>query len=368
MKPSRAVMAGSLGLAGLLLAAGLAIDARATLAAYLVAWIALGAIPIGALGVLMTSYLVRRQWTEALHPVLLATTLTLPAVAICLLPLLLGMKQVYPAAAHLASLSPFKSVYLAPWFFATRSLIYFAIWSALALWLHAAWRDLTAMTRSASAGLIIYALTVSLAGVDWLESLEPDFHSSIYGLLYLGFALLNGYAFTLACSLLTGRNIGQRAGYGALLLSMILLWGYLHAMQYIVIWSGNIPDEAVWYIKRSEHGWQYVLLVLGIGQFVFPFFALLSRRVRADRRWLFALSGLTLVMRVAEASVLILPAKEHVAPLAIVLTLLSAVVFLSALFWYAFNYALDQDVHLSLFVQRARGAARQQRKEPRRSS
>ena len=43
------------------------------------------------------------------------------------------------------------------------------------------------MTRAASVGLIVYALTVSLAGVDWMESLEPDFHSSIYGLLFLSF-------------------------------------------------------------------------------------------------------------------------------------------------------------------------------------
>lgn len=355
MKLRRGTVAAAVGLAGLALAAGLMIDRRATFAAYLVAWIALGAIPIGALGVLMTSYLVRRQWTEALHPVLLAATMALPAVAVCLVPLLLGMKQIYPAAAGFASLPPFKSFYLAPWFFATRSLIYFAIWTGLALWLRAAWRNSEAMTRSASVGLIIYALTVSLAGVDWLESLEPDFHSSIYGLLYLGFALLNGFAFTLAFSLSTGRRIGQRAGYGALLLSMILLWGYLHAMQYIVIWSGNIPDEVVWYIKRSEHGWQFALIVLAVGQFIFPFFALLVRRIRSHRRWLLALSALTLVMRGVEASVLVLPAAEDIAPLSTGLMLLPALIFLSGLIWYAFLHALDEDVHLSPFA-RARGA------------
>lgn len=357
MKLPRGIVAGVVGLAGVALVAGLMIDRRATLAAYLVAWIALGAIPIGALGVLMTSYLVRRQWTEALHQVLLAATMTLPAVAICLVPLLLGMNEIYPAAAGSASLSPFKSFYLAPLFFAARSLIYFAIWTGLALWLRAAWKNSNAMTRSASVGLIIYALTVSLAGVDWLESLEPDFHSSIYGLLYLGFALLDGFAFALAFSLSTGRQIGQRAGYGALLLSMILLWAYLHAMQYIVIWSGNIPDEVVWYIKRSEHGWQFVLIMLAVGQFVFPFFALLQRRIRADRRWLSALSVLTLVMRGVEASLLILPAAEHVALLSAGVMLLPAIIFLGGLFLCAFSYTLDENVHLSLFARRARGAA-----------
>src|SRR5436853_588307 len=128
--------------AALILVVGAAVDVRSTLAAYLVAWIAVSAIPIGALGVLMTSYLVRRAWTD-------------------------------PAR----------------------------------------------MTRAASIGLMIYAPAVSLAGVDWMESLEPDFHSSIYGLLFLSFVLLAGIAFAIAGGLVLRRRIGPIRGYSALLLS-----------------------------------------------------------------------------------------------------------------------------------------------------
>ena len=85
-------------------------------------------------------------------------------------------------------------------------------------------------------------------------------------------------------------------------------------MQYIVIWSGNIPDEVTWYLKRSVNGWQYLLIILALGQFVFPFFALLSERIRADRRWLAALCGLTLAMRCCEAAILGLPAIPNIAP------------------------------------------------------
>ncbi len=59
-----------IALAALVLIAGLVLDPRSTLAAWLVAWIAIGAIPLGVLGVLMTSYLVRRAWTEALHGIM----------------------------------------------------------------------------------------------------------------------------------------------------------------------------------------------------------------------------------------------------------------------------------------------------------
>ena len=52
-----------------------------------------------------------------------------------------------------------------------------------------------------------------------------------------------------------GRSSVRAAGYGALLLSTLLLWAYLHAMQYIIIWAGNIPDEVIWYLRRATGGW-----------------------------------------------------------------------------------------------------------------
>jgi hypothetical protein len=342
----------------LVLAVGLAVDRRSTLAAYLVAWVAIGAVPLGALAILMTSYLVRRAWTEGLHLVLVAATSVLPIVAMLLLPVLIGMKELYPAASNAHSLPAFKAVYLAPWFFVLRTVIYFVVLWPLALWQRAAWGDSDRMMRSASAGLIVYALLISFAGVDWIESLNPEFHSSIYGLLYLCFTMLDGVAFGIGMGLLSGRRIGGTKGYSALLLSTILLWAYLHAMQYIVIWAGNIPDEAVWYLKRSSDGWQFVLAFLALGQFVFPFFALLSARVRNDRSWLLALCGLTLTMRCWEASILILPAIPHIAAVMVSLMLLAALIFVAVTLWWIFETALSNEGRLFRSAdQRARAEA-----------
>src|SRR3954447_16818603 len=105
----------------LILIGGLVIDRHTTLAAYLVAWIAVAAVPIGALGVLMTSYLVRRAWTERLHSAMVATTATLPLAGGLFIPILIGMGELYPAAAEHASLPAFKAFYLAAGFFALRA-------------------------------------------------------------------------------------------------------------------------------------------------------------------------------------------------------------------------------------------------------
>jgi hypothetical protein len=243
-------------------------------------------------------------------------------------------------------LPAFKAFYLAPWFFVLRTVITFVVLYCVALWQQATWGYPERMLRSASVGLIISALLLSFAGVDWVESLEPEFHSSVYGLLYLCFALLDGTAFAILMGLASGRRIGATRGYSALLLSVILLWTYVHAMQYIVIWAGDIPDEVVWYIARSSDGWQFVLAVVAVGQFVFPFFALLNSRVRSSRSWLVALCALTLVMRCWEASILILPAVHDIATLTVSLMLVAALAFVAVTLWWAFERALANDGRL----------------------
>lgn len=332
------------------------LDVRSILAAYLVAWVALASIPIGALGLLLTSYLVRRDWTTALHGVMVAATDLLPVAGLLFIPVLLGMSELYPAAADRTSMPPFRSIYLAPWFFSLRSVLYFCLWYLIAIWARRAWENPDKMARAASVGLIVFSLTVSLAGIDWIESLEPDFHSSIYGLLFIAFVLLGALAFVVVVTIRLDRPIAGIGGYSALLLSMILLWAYFHAMQYIVIWSANIPDEVIWYIERSSKGWQWLLIVLAVGQFVVPFFALLARGVRRSERWLFRLCALTLVMRGCESALLILP-PLHATPLLAWIGSLAALAALSGILWLSFSAALgrrEPNVNVSLKSVRAR--------------
>ncbi|QQN62941.1 hypothetical protein JIR23_25860 [Bradyrhizobium diazoefficiens] len=340
MKAHSQAKMGMAAISGLVLIAGFVVDARSTVAAYLVAWIAWGAIPIGALILFMTSYLVRRRWTEALHPIFVAATGLLPVVALTFVPVLLFMKDIYPAIAVSASLPPFRAHWFVPWFFVLRTVIYFSLWIALAEWLRRSWRNDEAMVRAASVGSILWTLLVSFAGVDWMESLEPDFHSSIYGLIFLSFTLMNGTAFVIGAGLLSRQSIGPSRGYSGLLLSVLLLWCYLHAMQYIVIWSGNVPKEVTWYIARSENGWQFALAVLSFGQFVFPFCAMLSTRVRSDPRWLLALCALTLAMRGLESAILILPAIHGLSSATTAVMLIAAGLFLGLALWLAFDAAL----------------------------
>lgn len=300
-----------IGFAGLTV--GLLIDPKAAFASYLVAWTAVSAVPIGALAVLFTAYLVRAGWTHDLHELLSGVALTIPVIAVLFIPVLAGIGHLYPWASGSTHLTGFKAVYLVPWFFVVRSVFYFVGWTALAIWGAFAYGDDAAMKRAASVGLIVWALISSWAGIDWLESLEPEFHSSIYGLLMIGFQLLAGLGFAIAATMLLQRTRQMsNAAYAGTLFSVLLLWAYLHAMQYIIIWTGNIPNEVVWYLERLRGGWGVALWALFIFQFIVPFFVLLSERLRGSTQALLWLAGATLALRFLEAAILILPPLDVV--------------------------------------------------------
>jgi hypothetical protein len=317
----------------------LSFEPRTMLASYLAAWTAVSAVPIGAIAVLATTYLVRGGWTQDLNRPLATTALTVPMMGLLFIPVLAGLNLVYPWAAGTADLPWFKAAYFSPWFFVLRAIVYFVLWSTLAVWLWIVRGDEAGMKRAASVALIVWALVSSWAGIDWIESVEPDFHSSIYGLLTIGFQLLAGLSFALFVLLLINRPRRMaNASYAGVLLSTLLLWAYLHAMQYIIIWAGNIPDEMVWYIERLEGGWAVALWGLFILQFILPFFALLSEGLRGSTRALLWVAGITLAMRYLEAIILILP-PLHLTSIWLLLDLPAALVVVGAMSLLAWQFA-----------------------------
>jgi hypothetical protein len=72
----------------------------------------------------------------------------------------------------------------------------------------------------------------------------------------------------------------------------MLVWAYLAFMQWVVVWAGDLPEDIGWYIVRSRDGWQYLLLLLIVFQFVFPFAGFLDRDVKRSHRGLLRLGAL----------------------------------------------------------------------------
>src|SRR6185503_4904220 len=237
--------------------------------------------------------------------------------------------QIYPwtnpAYMHETPALQQKAAYLNPSFFLMRAAIYFAFWSLLALTLN--WlsleQDRTGQKRIrkrlqmvSGPGLAFLIISITFAAVDWVMSLEPEWMSTIYGLVFVASWSLSALAFTIiVISWLSRREPMDRVvqprhsiDWGNLLLTLVMLWTYFAFSQYLIIWSGNLAEETTWYIARKHGGWGVIAIAIVILQFVFPFLALLSRASKRSAEKLAMLAVLILVMRVLDVIWLIEPA------------------------------------------------------------
>src|SRR6185295_18787219 len=92
-----------------------------------------------------------------------------------------------------------------------------------------------------------------------------------------------------------------------LTLTLVMLWTYFAFSQYLIIWSGNLPEETTWYVARKSGGWGGIALAIVILQFAFPFLSLLSRATKQSAQKLALLAILILAMRIVDVIWLIEP-------------------------------------------------------------
>ena len=70
-----------------------------------------------------------------------------------------------------------------------------------------------------------------------------------------------------------------------MLLAFMMLWAYVTFSQYLIIWSGNLPEEIPWYLARFRGGWGWVGARRSCSSTSsLPFLLLLSRQANRNPR------------------------------------------------------------------------------------
>jgi len=295
---------------------GLLVDPRRTAAAYLVAYVTVLAVALGALAMIMIARVTAATWFVALRRQAEQVVAVLPALAILFIPVLLAIGALYPwthpdaLAEEVRRKVEAKSRYLNVPFFVVRAALYWAVWLVLGellrrVSLRESRDDAGAARRRiyviSAVGLPLFAIATSFASFDWMMSLAPAWYSTVYGVDYFAGAMVGALAL-LVLLVARGHHRGElsdRIGaehlhaLGKLLLTFVLFWVYIGFSQLIVIWSAEIPVEAAWYRVRMNDGWWWVGAVLVAGHFAIPFCALL---VRAVKRSMFAMSCLSVLL------------------------------------------------------------------------
>ena len=85
--------------------------------------------------------------------------------------------------------------------------------------------------------------------------------------------------------------------FGKLFFAFTMLWAYLSFSQFLLIWSGNLPEEIPFYMRRMHGAWAWVSLLVLFGHFVIPFLILLSADVKRRGATLVKIAVWMLFMR-----------------------------------------------------------------------
>ncbi len=299
------------------------------LRAYLVAWTYWTGISLGSLSIVLLHNLTGGAWGVAIRPIARPAAAALVPMGLLFLPIAFGVRHLYPwANPSVVAQNPVlqhKQAYLNVSFFHVRAILYFAVWLVLLVFMR--WQsnrppaeDAIAerrVSRLSGQGMLLHGLAVTFASIDWMMSLEPEWFSTIYGVLVFVSQGLSALAFCVFIYCVFVENspgdarLDAQHDLGKLLLAFVMLWTYMSLSQFLIIWYGNLPEEVVWYARRLRNGWQWLSYALIAFHFVLPFVLLLSRELKRNAAALGSVAGLLLVMNWGEKVWLIEPARRE---------------------------------------------------------
>ncbi|HEX3915156.1 MAG TPA: hypothetical protein VHW71_16775 [Steroidobacteraceae bacterium] len=270
--------------------------------------------PLGSIALVLIHALTGGRWGYAIRPQLAAGIATLPVLLPALVPLVLAAHALYPWTRAGAAWVPANHFYLNAPFFCARAALYLTVWLGLALRVQGALRQddsQARLYRLAPPALMLLALTVTFAAIDSTLSLEPQFKSSIYGMLECTESILLALSIALAGMARAGRSedIPAIRDLSRLLLALLVLWAYLDFMQILIIWNSDLPDEAGWYLQRLAGTWAPLAIAIAALHFLLPFFALLWPAVQRSRKAIASIAALLALIEIPRAWWNVIPAS-----------------------------------------------------------
>jgi len=287
-------------------------------------WFGCGA---ASLLILMTQYMTGGAWGLMIRRPLEAGAKTLYIFVLGFLPILLGHESLYwwtTKAGQADKVIQAKDLYLNVPFLWGRWVIY-SLFLAGMTYLLTKWsreEDETKSTAVSSKletlsgpGIPIFFILMTFCSVDYLMTLEPHWYSTVYG-----FLTVISWCLTLMCLIVaTLTLLAKYAPYdhaltekhlhdlGKLMFALVMLWAYLQFSQLLITWSGNLPEEIVWYIKRWNGGYGWASLILLIGLFALPFLMLLSQSIKKNAKTIAMVAIYIMVVRVVDVFVMVEP-------------------------------------------------------------
>lgn len=282
------------------------------LPSYLFVWLFVLSLSMGSLPWVAVHNLTGGDWGRAVLPAAGAALGLLPLCALLGLPLLHAPAELLPwMRTNAGEAASGQQWYLNVDFFYLRAVVYFTVWIGLA-WLLRGDRAPSRSQALSAVSLVLYALTVTFAAVDWTMSLTPRWHSTVFGLLIATGQVLAALALAVIVANALATDVDARLrqrfhDLGNLSLALVMVWAYLGMMQFLIIWVEDLPEEIPFYLVRSRTSWSSLTVFVALAHFALPFVLLLSRGAKRAPAALAAVAALILLASLADSFWLVVP-------------------------------------------------------------
>ncbi len=165
--------------------------------------------------------------------------------------------------------------------------------------------------------LIIFALTITFTGFDFLKGLDYKWFSTMWGVyLFAGSALNSMAVIILVCAWLKSQGhlkhvtTGEHFHImGKLLLTFTVFWAYIAFSQFFLIWYAGITEETSYFLIRNTGNWNTAMIFLVFGHFVVPFVILLQAWLKKNPKMLSIMAVYTLAMHVLDHYLIVIPER-----------------------------------------------------------
>lgn len=256
---------------------------------------------LGALFLVLAHHLFDAGWSVPIRRFCEhLASLLFPWMAIAFIPVGIMAKSIYtwmsvnPARDH--ALAAKQPLFTVPMFYVTSALC-FAVWWLLSNRLRywsleqdktGAAQPTYRMRIYSGAGIVLYAITLTLGVILWVKALQYQWFSTMYGVYYFGGSVWMTLATVYVITMILDRlgvltevlHEHQYYFIGSLLFAFTVFYAYIHFAQYFIIWNGNMPEETFWYVVREKGTWWWIGMVIIFGHFFVPFLALLRIDVK----------------------------------------------------------------------------------------
>jgi hypothetical protein len=296
----------------------------------------------GGLLLLMLQYVTGGKWGLLLRRPLEAMSRTLPLIAIFFIPLIVLMKKMYLWAVfpsreateqgllnHLitegqAHAINYKRPMLSPSSVIVQTIVVFAVMIGMMYLLNKwslqrdadaargtelsfdRWR--TKFENLSGIGILVYVILLTVLIIDWVMALDITWYSSVWGFKFMvgqGYAVLAlGVLSVILLSkyepIKTILRTTEQHDLGKFLFAFVMLNIYLTFGEFLIMWSGNIPDEIPWYLDRIRGGWWTICTLDFACHWLIPFCLLLSRDLKRNKTKMIWLTSFMLLARAVD--------------------------------------------------------------------